>query len=45
MSNGITQKIGHHRSPVVLHPEHEQVWINEQTPLSTALGLLQGWML
>ena len=28
VSNGITKKIGHHRSPVILHAEHERVWID-----------------
>jgi len=41
VSNDITLKIGHHRSPVILEAEYEKAWISNETPLTEALNLLQ----
>jgi len=40
-ANEITEKIGHHRSPVVLAQETEKTWLDENTPLAEALNLLK----
>lgn len=39
-SNALLQKIGHHRSPVILDKEDEAVWLNRSTPLATVTSLL-----
>lgn len=41
MSNALTQKIGHHRSPVILSKEDEQHWLDPQLPLQEVTNLLQ----
>ena len=41
VTNGVMDKIGHHRSPVVLHAEDEQRWINPQLPLNEVTSLLK----
>ncbi|MFY0651371.1 MAG: SOS response-associated peptidase [Cyclobacteriaceae bacterium] len=39
--NKLMEQIGHHRSPVILHPEHESTWLNAKSPMSDILPLLQ----
>ncbi len=41
VSNSVTQKIGHHRSPVILHPEDELAWLSNDLPLQDVTQLLQ----
>lgn len=41
VSNAATQKIGHHRSPVVLEEGDEKHWINSDLPLAEATSLLK----
>lgn len=41
VSNALTQKIEHHRSPVILSPEDERDWINPELPLQDALDMLR----
>ncbi|HBH05204.1 MAG TPA: SOS response-associated peptidase [Flavobacteriales bacterium] len=41
VSNKVTQKIGHHRSPVILHPDHEQTWLNSNADLGEITELLR----
>lgn len=41
MSNSVTQAIGHHRSPVILTPEQERVWLSNDAELSEITALLQ----
>jgi putative SOS response-associated peptidase YedK len=41
VSNSLLQKIPHHRSPVILHPKHEGLWLNQQAPLTDITRLLQ----
>ncbi len=38
--NGLIQKIGHHRSPVLLSPEDENQWLNTDAPLHAVTNLL-----
>ncbi|MDX5321288.1 MAG: SOS response-associated peptidase [Bacteroidota bacterium] len=40
VSNGVTQKIGHHRSPVILHPEQERLWLDSSLSLSEVTSML-----
>lgn len=39
--NGLLQKVGHHRSPVILTPEDEHQWLNSETPLHEITSLLK----
>lgn len=41
VQNKITAVIDHHRSPVILHEEDEQVWLNSEMPLAEVTGLLE----
>ena len=41
VSNGLTETIGHHRSPVVLHEEQERAWIDIATPLADITAMLR----
>jgi len=41
VSNSITQKIQHHRSPVILSREQEALWIDNQLPLSDVSSMLR----
>ena len=40
VANDLTQKIGHHRSPVILRQEHEQAWLADR-PLNEIVSLLE----
>jgi len=40
VANQITQKIGHHRSPVILEPEQESAWLDIGLPLGEVTSLL-----
>lgn len=40
-ANTITNKIGHHRSPVIIPDGDEQKWLDPNTPLSDITGLLK----
>jgi len=39
-ANGVLQQLPHHRSPVVLMPEQERVWLDPTLPLADVLSLL-----
>lgn len=39
--NRLLQKIGHHRSPVILHPAQEAAWLNNETPLAEVTAMLR----
>jgi putative SOS response-associated peptidase YedK len=41
MPNALTQKIGHHRSPVILHKEDEHAWLDPDLPLQEATDMLR----
>ena len=41
VSNRLMERIGHHRSPVILHEEAEQNWINPAAPLQDITALLR----
>jgi putative SOS response-associated peptidase YedK len=41
MPNALTQKIGHHRSPVILHREDEHAWLDQGLPLQEATDMLR----
>lgn len=41
VANSETQKIGHHRSPVILEQIDEPKWLDESLPLEEVLGLLK----
>ena len=41
VANPLLQKIGHHRSPVVLHPDHEKEWVDTSTDLGRITELLE----
>ncbi|MFY0627052.1 MAG: SOS response-associated peptidase [Reichenbachiella sp.] len=41
VSNDLTQKIGHHRSPVIIPKEYEKEWISNDTGLSEVTQLLK----
>ena len=43
VANALLQKIGHHRSPVILDRESEQTWISTDTPLSEVTSLLRAF--
>lgn len=40
-SNSLLQKIPHHRSPVILKPEEEALWLNPDLPLAEVTALLR----
>ena len=40
VSNSVTQRIGHHRSPVILRPDQERAWLDETTPLFEITAML-----
>ncbi len=40
VANSVTQKIQHHRSPVILYREDEKKWISDSLPLSEVTRLL-----
>jgi len=39
--NELLQKIPHHRSPVILHPGQEKLWLNPETPLTDITACLK----
>ncbi|NQY66493.1 MAG: SOS response-associated peptidase [Flavobacteriales bacterium] len=41
VSNSVTKKIGHQRSPVILSPEDEKLWLTKDAPFDEVLNLLQ----
>lgn len=41
VANPLLQEIGHHRSPVILSQEHEQEWLDKETPLAEVTSLLR----
>lgn len=41
VSNSVTQAIEHHRSPVILPAEAEQLWLDQQLPLGEVTSLLE----
>lgn len=41
VANELTQKIQHHRSPVILHREDERRWLSDQLELSEVTRLLE----
>jgi putative SOS response-associated peptidase YedK len=41
VANRILQRIGHHRSPVVLDADQERAWIDPETPLAEATAMLR----
>jgi putative SOS response-associated peptidase YedK len=41
VANRVIQKIGHHRSPVILDRSQESKWLNKNLPLSDVVQLLQ----
>jgi putative SOS response-associated peptidase YedK len=40
-ANALTQKIGHHRAPLLMPEEYWSIWLNEQTELSEVTSLLE----
>ena len=42
-ANSITQRIGHHRSPVILTHEEEVQWLNVSTNVDTITQILKPW--
>lgn len=38
--NPLIQKVGHHRSPVILEPHQEKIWLDPSTPLSDITAML-----
>lgn len=41
VANPLLQKIGHHRSPVILEPNQERDWISSDLPLSDVTSMLE----
>lgn len=41
VANSLLQKIGHHRSPVILSEQHEQEWLDPELPLGEVTALLK----
>lgn len=41
VSNALTQKIGHHRSPVILSEEDEKDWLDPTMPLQDVVDMLR----
>lgn len=41
VANGVTHKLGHHRSPVILHPEQEKLWLDPSLSLSEVTSMLE----
>ena len=41
VTNGLLQKIGHHRSPIILTPEQESQWLNPDLPLADVTAMLK----
>ena len=41
VSNALTQKIGHHRSPVILSEEDEKDWLDPTMPLQEVVDMLR----
>ncbi|NVK03272.1 MAG: SOS response-associated peptidase [Flavobacteriia bacterium] len=41
VSNPLLQKIGHHRSPVILSPDQETDWISSSLPLNDVTSMLE----
>ena len=41
VTNSLLQKIGHHRSPVILNPEQESQWLNPDLPLAEVTAMLR----
>jgi len=39
--NSLMEEIGHHRSPVILEPEQEKVWLDNSTPMDRVLSMLE----
>lgn len=42
-SNPLLEKIGHHRAPLILSQEHEQVWLDKDAKLSDISALMQSF--
>jgi putative SOS response-associated peptidase YedK len=42
-ANSLLEKIPHHRTPVVLLPDDEKRWLNEDLPLNEVLNLLKSF--
>jgi putative SOS response-associated peptidase YedK len=40
-ANRVLQKVGHHRSPVILKPEDESTWLDAEAPLNEITSLLK----
>ena len=40
-ANEILQKIGHHRSPVILSQDNEAMWLDKETPLGEVTAILR----
>ena len=41
VSNSVTQRIGHHRSPVILPRDAEEAWLSNDVPLEDVTSLLE----
>lgn len=41
VSNPLLQKIGHHRSPVILEPDQERDWISNDLPINDVTSMLE----
>jgi putative SOS response-associated peptidase YedK len=41
VANQLLQKVGHHRSPVILHKRDERVWLGQNTSLAKVTALLE----
>lgn len=41
VSNSVTQRIGHHRSPVILPADAEQAWLSNDLPLADVTSVLK----
>ena len=41
VANDLMQRIGHHRSPVILDKSQERAWLSENTTLATATAMLE----
>jgi putative SOS response-associated peptidase YedK len=41
VANALLQMIPHHRGPVILRPEEEKAWLDEQTPIADVAEMLK----
>ena len=39
--NKLSLAIGHHRMPVILHPQQEKLWLDDELPLSDVTAMLE----